>query len=223
MKRTIIILTLLASIFIVSCDNSIEKQIEREFKEWVKVNYDDPKAFKDVVSVELIDTTSLHMYAGMAQQYLGLIPQLDSLEERTSERFKEESTKLTSNKNQFDYSEKKKIERSLYRIYDLTIENMKLIPAKRELTEKVDSVVLGVINNEDVQIYNYEVKVRNSVNGELKLHTFHAYLYGENIKIQSYDMKVSEFPEEFTEIIECLDELNEFVPKYQKNIFGLCD
>lgn len=54
MKRILLILVI--SLSIVSCKQSNEVLIKKEFKTYVKENFDDPKDFKEVVSVELIDT-----------------------------------------------------------------------------------------------------------------------------------------------------------------------
>lgn len=54
MKKILLIATL--ALLVVSCDNSIEGKIKKEFKKYIELNFDNPNDITEIVSIEPIDS-----------------------------------------------------------------------------------------------------------------------------------------------------------------------
>lgn len=65
----------------ISCDNSIEGQIEKEFKHYVELNFDNPKDITEIVSVQLTDTTCYSRLKNAMEMTFDILEQTEEIYE----------------------------------------------------------------------------------------------------------------------------------------------
>lgn len=193
---------ILVAIFILyGCDNSIESRIKKEFKTYIKNNFDNPNLVKEIVSVEAADTISNRANLVSIKKVLSLSEESDSLSEYLLQK-----NKNFHLKRELEYNDRRIVNESINFILDHIIDaNI----AKRTLKDYVDSFKLMIPK------YGYKIKYRVKVGDELQMKEYYAYRDSatNEIKFQDHLYAIKDMPENEYEIMKNMPELLDIITK----------
>lgn len=211
MKR--ILLILIISLSIVSCKQSNEDLIKKEFKTYVKENFNNPKDFKEIVSIELIDSNStLKTYRGVKTMYdmsqdlkkEEIILQKTFKEAWSIEMMNDLGRIATSNQIQ---SYLKSL--TISEIYSKSLNDEELLYGKSRIKIFLDNFKYTP------PVYSYKVKYREYDNKQLKIKGIHCSFDSLSHKIVfSHTLNYSE---EEKELLSNFEELANYVEMQIKN------
>lgn len=202
------LLLAIVAVLMSGCKSSVEDLIGDEFRKYVRENFDDPKSFKEVVSIEPVDTLSNEKVIKLLTSSLDGAKEtnvtLDSLHTlpMADEDFKAKIITLNA-------TDRYAVEKVLTALVSASVfsinENMEM----ESLIMKMNHVVA---NPDSLPQYNritYKIKYRVKNGDALVLNELFAVVdktkEEDNIEIRSNTLRVSESPEHITNIFKYLE------------------
>ena len=162
------------SLLLFSCGgNKTTKNIEKAFKQYVALNFDDPKSVIEIVEISLKDTISVKKFYDGKHALDSLLETVISWSKTHSE-FQSEVFGRINKIPAWRYSERdaQKISQNAGKfLMNFTTKNMlfdRLRPLGEELVKKAEKV------GDEPPIYIYEIKFRQSMGSGIKLRTYYA-------------------------------------------------
>jgi len=171
MKKNLFILAIVFTLF--SCQQSNESLIKKEFKNYVKNNFDNPKSLKEIVSIEASDTVSVENFKMLLKETLTNYDRVDSL-------WKNDEYKNNINKNilkkeyNFSYSDILIIRSYYGQLANITQNRLSVILKDYNILENAKNLLDSI--KYDPPKYGYNIKFRQTKNGELQLFTYKGYI-----------------------------------------------
>lgn len=200
MKKNIL---LAFSLMLLSCGSSPEDQIKKELKEYVTLNFDDPNSFKELVSIEAKDTTSLQILLQITEEGLkqGKMTEdwCDSISD-TQSKIINEIINNTRHHN-LSYKQSTKGGILLEEIYAYTTEDLELTNSYFETKAKIEHFIKGA--QYESPLYKYSIKFRKQNKGELTLVEYFAYIDSSTnkITIRPVALKVNEMSSQIINLL----------------------
>lgn len=183
MNRLILIFAI--GILLGSCQKSNERLVESEFKNYINSNFDNPKSLKEIVSIEASDTVSMALVASCLKQAITLSNDIDSLKSEDDSIKKVIMTRLAVETrlyiSRFSYSDRLEAQRHLIQVMSCVDSDISFI-GKREFLLHKTKQLLDSMTYESPK-YGYRVKFRQTVDNELKLKTYKAYIDSATRKV----------------------------------------
>lgn len=216
MKAILYSLSLLVSLFLIGCNNSIEKRIEKEFFKYVNENFDDPDSVEEITAISVSDSSNIRTTFDMINSIVNDTTSFTvSLDESILKKIQELSynEKLRTRDYAEDYFEKA-LEFVHFKIKN--DDNLKF------MADSINSYISKIKISDYDFLYTYEIKVRLKENGKRHLAIYYAIINKNDntIKIQDHELKVEEVPvlHEITETINNYINLKEEYIKLYKEV-----
>ena len=190
MKTILYSLSLLISLFLIGCSNSIEKRIEKEFFKYVDENFDDPNSVEEITAISVSDSsnikTSFDMINSIVNDTTGINLSLDK-----NILKKVESLSYNEKLRARDYAEDY-INKSL-KFMHFKIKNDNNL---KFMADSINSYISKIKISDYDFLYTYEIKVRLNEDGKKHLAIYYAIINKNDntIKIQDHKLKVEEVP-----------------------------
>lgn len=182
---------LFIALFAIGCSQSNEDKVKTAFKEYVKSNFDDPSTFKEIVSIDSLDTISTIKFKVMERDMFNirkdLVEYCDSTDSLImkyfhDKRFQPKLRHINGLKELF----KDKLE--LQEIYiDVLAKNLSFLRAEEDLEE--------IMSLKDTIFYQQRLTYRVKTTEGLKIKSCYVYtdtLYNDiqfkESKIRAYDV-----------------------------------
>ena len=216
MKRILYVFAIALTMFGCTEDNSIEGRITKAMKEYAQKNFDDPKALKEIVSIE---KTSSNNSADFAQNILDESRKIDSscnvMSSECDSLMKEfmRIPESTVRRNAAKLSETRRIKflTSISQMSDGLYSDI----INKKLSEKYFKEIDSIIKNDTFYTINtYEIKVRVERDGQLKLDKYETCVCDTTTKINIYPDKVPATI--FGKEVELLEKCSELIRLYDK-------
>lgn len=206
------ILSFILVISICSCSQTIENRISDEFVEYVNLTFDNPKDFKELVSIELKDTfNNASLY-----EMVHLTCELDSLNEVSLNLGGDFVVELV---NELKLNESRYRDLSYYkreRILDLVNEYIVLECKKRNKSYKdnkhyIDSVYHSL---DTFDVKNYKIRIRVLEDNKLKISDYYCLLEDDSLRFYEKEPSLQELTPKLSPFWKILKEYNEEINKY---------
>lgn len=216
MKAILHSLSLLISLFLVGCNNSIEKQIEKEFFKYVDENFDDPNSVEEITAISVSDSSNIKTTFDM----------INSIVNDTTSFNVSLDKKILKKVEGLSYNEKMRTriyaenyaEKALDFVH-FKIENDNNL---KFMADSINSYISKIKTSDYDFLYTYEIKVRLKEDGKRHLAIYYAIVNKNDntIKIQDHKLKVEEIPilHEITETINNYISLKEEYIKLHKEV-----
>ncbi len=203
MRRLIYVFVILC---IVGCVQSNEDKIRTAFSEYVKNNFDDPSQFKEIVSIDSLDTISTIKIKELFNELIITRKRTyeigDSIEKINFKYINDDKLKSQlGQSSEFMALAQKVIELNEYYIY-LSDKNLSMIDAEAEWKE--------IQSHKDTVFYNQRLTYRVNYNDGLKLKTCFVYFDTLYNNITFRDNRIKAY-----EASEITKEIDEFDEKYE--------
>ncbi len=192
------LLILLLALLTISCDNSIEGNVKRQFKLFASENFDDPNSIKEIISVEPHDTVSLYKAGNVVlsiQKNCDLVFKLSNAVDSVN------NAKLTAQTSSMDKLASKMELSELYtglrligNIMSLSNSEVDDIVKWRAKEHILNEKTKGLLDTIDMIIspplYGYRIKFRQNIKNELKIQEYYGYVdsLSQNIVIRNSTM-----------------------------------
>ena len=191
-----VLLLVLISI-VCSCKNSPEDKVEKEFKNYVQTEIDDPSSLKEIVSITLTDTISYEKIkegASMLFERFALTEEIDSIYKVQNSELYDKLVSISSRVNDTQRS----------RIYNLLSEAQsisyteydwinKYADEKENLELGIDTMLDRLVN---LNLKQYVIKTRFEEKGDLKLKDFFALEDSASIRFFNHKPTFDDYSEE---------------------------
>ena len=189
MKRIFFVLFIVMTFF--GCQKSNEDKIEKSFKDYVRVNFDNPDDLKEIVSIEFKDTLSQKEIINEAKN---LILENKKIQD-TNNRLSNELQEIQNNKKLSLYIESKINDSSIgdsirkkykkcLKITEYNIENLNEYQTSLKIVENY----IDFVSKHDTIYYGYQIKYRINKNNKIKLETIDCRINSVTQKIDFYDI-----------------------------------
>lgn len=225
MKAILYSLSLLASLFLIGCNNSIEKRIEKEFFKYADENFDDPNSIEEITAISVSDSSNIKTTFDMINSIVNDTTSFDvSLDKNILKKIEGLSYNEKSRIKNYaeDYGEK------ALEFVHFKMENNNNLEF---MADSINSYISKIKISDYDFLYTYEIKVRLKENGKRHLVIYYAIINKNDntIKIQDHKLKVEEIPvlHEITETINNYIDLKEkYIELYKEvknaeNIFTI--
>lgn len=186
--------------------------IKEKFKEYVKMNSDDPNNLKKVVSIEISDTIDYSYIREGMQEYIDLGEQAKKIDSISFDRLngKEMNAKISKN------GWKQSFQNIRFEVMNELIEEYEYIKNNKKAYEDAMKEAKSIVDSiPTIKVVHYEIKARFKEEGDLKLKTYHGYVYENgDIKILDRELLKKEAPDVYIKPMEILDKLMEESKRY---------
>lgn len=196
MRTKKLLIIILISLSFTSCDKTIEDRIKKEFKTYVNKNFGEPSDFKEVASIELIDTIGFQKLKYLSIESLKIDADLEQIKDENLEWITNNSSKF-----KFKYSkEVRDLRKALEDYLDyLQYGFLRYASSHKALKEQIDQ-------NDSSMFIHYEIKARVKVGEDKRVNTYHAYINNNGkIDIKDNTLTTDEMPESWKELTNAID------------------
>lgn len=181
------LISLLFLFLFFSCENGIEKKIEKEFKTYVNENFGEPSDLKEIVSIELKDTVSYADISNIVKKARNISDIIEGQIDTIHSWSADGTLRQILTNNSEDYSLKKAL-----KDYADMMENTYLFDFKYKIRQLREFD----INDKRIIYFHYIIKTRIKEEQEAKI--YHAYIDSNGkIKIKNKAMLTGEAPEDY--------------------------
>ena len=207
--------------FLCSCTQTVEDRISDKFKEYVNSNFDDPSDLKEIVSIEIHDSTNnatmLELF-NCACELDTLVAGVDSLKNKKWDKFmKNFGNSVISERS--DHLSKYKREQMLsdaikYLFEQADADNSVQKKIKQIAEHKclLDSIYYSL---DTINVYVYRIRTRiTELDKAIKIHDYFATIEDDDIRISDTEpsfigisVKCDGFTKEYTHYVELYNEL----------------
>lgn len=213
------ILLSIIAILLSGCKSSTEDLIYDELREYVRNNFDDPKSFKELVSIEPIDTIYSEKYKELLVTSLQGANAVDSLCDAifyTLIHDKELPAKCRRARDGIYEDEIKNLSMYMQGIIDF----FEICQGRMDLYKK--NIVEYIADSNSlpkIDILVYKIKYRSKNGDSLALNEMYATVdrtkNENNIIIRSNELQTSELPERILKVLKDMESFMELVKKKQ--------
>lgn len=208
---------IILSVLAISCSKPTQKDlIEKAFKEYVNINFDDPKSLKEIVSIEVSDTAynAILELVGKLHELDSIIVACDSLyNPNTSlDKFTQDLKKQQHLINDMSYYDKEKIIETANKCVNSGI---KLVTYnKNAYRQKLESTDSTFNRLSPTNIILYKIHAREEYDKNLKLKNYYALADSTNIRIYKDEPPVKDYSTEIGKFMTLFEDCFETQQKY---------
>ena len=219
MKKGILFVLIITLLSMIGCETSREDEIRKKFKEYVSLNFDDPKTFKEFVAVEANDTCSLWSMLEVTKNGLevGVSTKewCDSLGQIQSKMIKEISTSI--NPKRVNNSMRIEGGELLRDYYECVTNELELLDSSIKLRSQIEEEIEGITY--EPPLYGYSIKIRKKHNDALKLEEYFAYIDSSTnvIIIRPSKLKIYEVSSQIVNLLRLNEEYSTNIQARIKN------
>lgn len=220
MKKNILFILLVFFLIFVSCENSTEGRIKKEFKKYVSLNFDDPNSFKKLLSIEPNDTASLSSVLEVTKFGLEVGQSTnnwcDSIGDINSEMINEIANEIKRNSR--SYVQSLRAAELVKEIYADLNEELELVKSNMIIKNKIEQAIKD--SQYEAPIYEYSIKFREQYNDKLRLAEHFAYIDSSTteITIKPNKLQVNEISSQITYLLKLNDEYSSNIKSRIQNI-----
>lgn len=213
MKKIVVLSFIFSLLFLVCCRPKYQRMISREFKQYVKTNFDNPKDLKEIVSISNYpDTINVTQMANLSVKTLHTdIDIFDTIQNRY--KITEDMPGLLGYNG--SYNNKILI---LSKLIDQVKISREWLDIKEYGLTIAGNILSDLLYNKYDMYYSYDIKarVKDSL-GSIKLKTFYALQQDSTdlFEIKDHIIQPQDMPESYESLLEYTIRLN--------NISKLCD
>lgn len=197
---SIILLTAL----LCGCENTTEQRVEKQFRMYVKENFDEPGNLDEVISITKKDSVDFTFVQESCIMLLNVGKQALETDSITREK-NSDSSLLESMKRKLNNQNKSILEEwinaSEKHLFYMQYGGVSYGKAKKDAQD-----IVNMTN--PIKLVHYEIKARVKIGDGKNLNIYHGYLDKDgNIKILDHEMVRGELPESLKNAMDILDNL----------------
>ena len=191
-------ISLILAISLISCEQTTDDRIRKEFKTYVKENFGNPGEFKGITSVKLADTISYKQLDDILEKARIVDLGIEIISAEFTSSY--ESGRFLKIYKKASYDEQRDMMRKLKESTRVTKEN------ESEYAELIGEIDSMKINRDSVISVHYEIKARIKKDGEYSVKVYHAYIDNQgNISVKDDELSIDEMPKDYKDNFEILD------------------
>ena len=182
MKKTLCFISVVFAFALLSCTETVEDKIRKEFKIYVHQNFDDPESLKEILSITLSDTVSAKE---TAEELMCILAQCDSattnLQDLRDSLLNVVIETCKRPRALSEFRRDRHLQGLMLKFADLVNEEIKYISSAEHMELKSDrkdlDESLSKLESDSIIFFTYKIRTRIENHGELSIKEYYARIY----------------------------------------------
>ena len=218
MKKAFYFVSIVFISCFISCTETVEDKIRKEFKIYVHQNFDDPESLKEILSITLSDTVSAKE---TAEELMCILAQCDSATTNLQDlRDSLLNVVIETCKRPRALSEIRRdrhLQGLMLKFADLVNEEIKYISSAEHMELKSDrkdlDESLSKLESDSIIFCTYKIRTRIENHGELSIKEYYARIYKNDSTVILDNNGISSYPPQLSDAFKSVDMYVEGVEK----------